>query len=201
MFTDPKRGNGLNESPICYATKKLWAIVCYYEIYKEITFKYFIENIEYFIKKYQFDWPTGKPYPKYSTACKWPSKYDYDECVQCFENKQLKFNTEKAANIHDKKHLPDTIDDYQNYDAYNREIRKELEKDNPDPNEIEKWEKLKELSWNRNRKRSGKDVQKVDVNADVHNTNENTLDIDNDLLEGLYAIYNRRDKEFSNESS
>ena len=61
--------------------------------------------------------------------------------------------------------------------------------------------KLKELSWNRNRKRSGKDVQKVDVNADVHNTNENTLDIDNDLLEGLYAIYNRRDKEFSNESS
>jgi len=98
MFTEPKRGGGLNESPTCYATKKLWAIVCFYEIYEDITFKYFIEHIEHFIKKYQFAWPEGKDYPKYSTACKWPSKYDYDECVRCYENKQLNFKIKKILN-------------------------------------------------------------------------------------------------------
>ena len=169
MFTEPKRGNGYNESPVCYATKQLWAIVCYYELYEDITFKYFIENIEYFIEKYKFDWPKGKPYPKYTTACLWPSKYDYQECVQCYENKKLKYDKEKADKIHEKKYLKDTISDFKNYDAYEEQIQKELAKDNPNPSEIEKWEHLKEKSMNRNDRRSGRDIQKIEkkVIADV----------------------------------
>ena len=194
MFTQPKRGNGLNESPICYATKQLWAIVCYYEIYKEITFKYFIENIDYFIKKYQFEWPKGKDYPKYSTACKWPSKYDYDECVRCYENKKLNYNTEKAESIHDKKYFKDTLSDFENYDSYDDLIKKELSEPCPDIYKIERLEKLKDIAWNRNQKRSGRDVQKIEsqINADVHSNNETLLDIDNELIKGFYDIYNRR---------
>jgi len=173
MFTEPKRTNGLKESPICYATKKLWAIVCYYEIYEDVTFKYFIEHIEHFIEKYHFDWPEGKKYPKYNNARKWPKKYDYQECVQCYENKRLEYDKEKADKIYDKKYLKDTLSDFKNYDAYERQIQKELAKDNPNPSEIEKWEHLKEKSMNRNDRRSGRDIKKIekkviaDVNSDV----------------------------------
>ena len=77
MFTEPKRGDGLNESKVCYATKQLWAITTFHDTYNEITFKYFIEHITEFIDKYGFDWPKGKKYPEYSTAKDWPKKYDY----------------------------------------------------------------------------------------------------------------------------
>jgi len=173
MFTEPKRGNGLNESPVCYATKKLWAIVCYYEIYEDITYKYFINNIEYFIKKYKFQWPEGKPYPKYTTACLWPSKYDYQECVQCYENKKLKYDKEKAELIHDKKYPQDTVSDFKNYDLYNREIEAELAKEDPDFKKIELLENLKDKVWNRNNKRSGRDVQKFEGNIKGNVKTEN----------------------------
>ncbi len=180
MFTEPKRGGGLNESPTCYATKKLWAIVCFYEIYEDITFKYFIEHIEHFIKKYQFAWPEGKDYPKYSTACKWPSKYDYDECVRCYENRQLNFNTEKAEKIHDKKYFQDTLSDFKNYDAYDELIQQELQEPTPNVYRLERLENLKDKAWARNLKRSGKDVQKVENkvtgNVTTHNTSVHDFD-------------------------
>ena len=173
MFTKPKRGKGFNESPVCYATKQLWAIVCFYEIYEDITFKYFIEHIEDFIKKYKFDWPKGKPYPNYKTACLWPSKYDYKECVQCYENYKLNYNTEKADSIHDKKYLTDTVSDFKHYDKYDKLIDEELNNSEPDFKKIEQLENLKERVWNRNIKRSGRDVKKIEgninsnINADV----------------------------------
>ena len=80
---------------------------------------------------------------------------------------------EKADKIHEKKYLKDTISDFKNYDAYEKQIQKELAKDNPNPSEIEKWEHLKEKSMNRNDRRSGRDIQKIekkviaDVNTDV----------------------------------
>lgn len=177
MFTEPKRGNGYNESELSYATKRLWAIVNYYELYEKITFEYFIKNIQEFIEKYEFDWPEPKPgkdkYPKYDTAKEWPSKYDYDSCVQCFENYQLNYDKEKADKIHEKRYFKDTLSDFKNYDAYEEQIQKELSKDNPNPSEIEKWEHLKEKSMNRNDRRSGRDVKKIEaninsnINADV----------------------------------
>ena len=173
MFTEPKRGNGYNESELSYATKRLWAIVNYYEIYKKITFQYFINHIEFFIKKYEFDWPEPKPgkdkYPKYDTAKEWPSKYDYASCVQCFENYQLNFDKNKADSIYDKKSPQDTLSDFKNYDSYDSQIQKELKKENPNPSEIEKWEHLKDKSFNRSNRRSGRDVQKIvsKIDADV----------------------------------
>ena len=195
MFSERKNGNGLKESITCYATKRLWAIVKFYEIYEEINFKYFIENIEHFIKKYHFDWPEGKPYPKYSTAQAWPSKYDYDECVRCYEHKQLQINTQKVESIHDKKYYKDTLDDFKNYDAYNDLIYQELQKEDPDVNLIEKLEKLKGLSWERNRKRAGKDVQKVEGNIKNETTThvEGKVNmIDDNLYEVLNHAFNRR---------
>ena len=193
MFTKPKRGKGLNESPVCYATKQLWAIVCFYEIYEDITFKYFIEHIEHFIKKYKFDWPKGKPYPKYATACLWPSKYDYKECVQCYENYKLNYNTEKADSIHDKKHLTDTVSDFKHYDKYDKLIDEELSKSDPDFKKIEQLENLKEKVWNRNNKRCGRDVQKFEGNIKSENLNY-TVKSSQELDE----IYENRFKDFIN---
>lgn len=179
MFTEPKRGNGYNESPTCYATKQLWAIVCFYEIYEDITFKYFIEHIEEFIKKYHFDWPKGKKYPNYNNARKWPKKYDYAECVQCYENKKLNYNTEKADSIHDKKYLTDTVSDFKHYDKYDKLIDEELAKENPDFKKIEQLENLKERVWNRNIKRSGRDVKKIEGN--LNSNIKAAVDLNNNL--------------------
>jgi len=173
MFTEPKRGNGLNESPTCYATKQLWAIVCYYEIYEDINFKYFIEHIEHFIEKYHFDWPKNKPYPKYNNARKWPKKYDYQECVQCYENKKLNFNSEKANAIHDKKYFTDTVSDFKHYDRYDKLIDEELSKEEPDVNRLERLENLKDKAYARSTKRSGRDVQKFEGNIKGNVKTEN----------------------------
>jgi len=202
MFTEPKRGNGLNESPVCYATKQLWAIVCFYEIYEDVTFKYFIEHIDHFVEKYHFAWPDGKPYPKYNNARKWPRKYDYDECVQCYENKRLNFDSKKAEAIHDKKYSQDTISDFKNYDAYDELIAKELAKEHPDTKEIERLESLKDKVWNRNLKRSGRDIQKFEgkLNADVNAKNHNDYNFDNDTLEVLSHAFQRRDRQSTDES-
>lgn len=166
MFTEPKRGNGYNESELCYATKRLWAIVNYYELYETITYEYFINHIEKFIKKYEFDWPEPRPgkdkYPNYATAKAWPSKYDFQECVQCYENYQLKFDSKKANAIHDKKYSQDTISDFKNYDSYNEAIQNELDQENPDYKKIELLENLKDRVWTRNLKRSGRDVKKFE---------------------------------------
>ena len=183
MFTEPKRGNGLNESELSYATKRLWAIVCYYEIYKPPTFENFIKNIQKYITKYEFDWPKPKPgkdkYPKYDTAKEWPSKYDYKSCVQCFENYQLNIDKKEVDLIHDKKYPQDTKSDFKNYDAYDEEIRKELAKDEPDFKKIELLENLKDKVWNRNNKRSGRDVKKIEGN--INSKIKAAIDLNNDL--------------------
>ena len=194
MFTEPKRGNGYRESELCYATKKLGAIVNYYEIYEKITFEYFINHIEKFIKKYEFDWPEPKPgkdkYPKYATAKEWPSKYDYASCVQCFENYQLNFDKNKADSIYDKKSPQDTISDFKNYDAYEEQIQKELSKDNPDPTVIDKWENLKDRCLNRNAKRTGRDVQKFEGKIKSENLNMNIPTTEEALKENEDTISN-----------
>lgn len=201
MFTEPKRGNGLRESELCYATKRLWAIVCYYEIYEKITFEYFINNIEHFINKYEFDWPKPKPgkdeYPNYATAKEWPSKYDYKSCVQCFENYQLNYDKEKADSIYDKKYSQDTISDFQNYDSYDKEIKKELSKESPDFKKISLLEDLKDRAWNRSNKRSGRDIKKFEgkiegnVNAEIeHDFTKYTTDDVKDFLKKLRSDSN-----------
>lgn len=166
MFTAPIKEDGLRESAQCYATKQLWSIVCYYEFYEEITFKYFIINIEYFIKKYEFPWPENKSYPKYDTAKDWPKKYRYDECVQHYENKKLGYDSEKAEAIFDKKYFNDTVSDFKNYDAYQKLIEKELTKSNPDLVKISRLEGLKSTAYGRNERRSGRNVQKFEHTVD-----------------------------------
>ena len=167
MFTAPIREEGKRESAQCYATKQLWSIVSYHELYEEITFKYFIENIEDFIIKYEFDWPENKSYPKYATAKSWPNKYEYAECVQHYENKKLGIDSEKAESIFDKKYLGDTVSDFKNYDAYQKLIEKELRKNEPDLTTISKLEALKNAAYGRNERRSGKNVQKFEITQDV----------------------------------
>ena len=168
MFTAPIREEGLRESEQCYATKQLWSIVCYYEFYEQITFKYFINNIEKFIKKYEFPWP-DKPYPKYGTAKEWPRKYRFDECVQHYENKKLNYDSDKAEAIFDRKFFGDTVSDFKNYDAYQKLIEKELRNPDPDLIKIGRLESLKNAAYGRNERRSGKNVQKFEgtINADV----------------------------------
>jgi hypothetical protein len=173
MFTEPKRGDGLNESKVCYATKQLWAITTFHDTYNEITFKYFIEHITEFIDKYGFDWPKGKKYPEYSTAKDWPQKYDYQECVQCYENHKLGNSKKEAGLIYDKKYLSDTITDFKKIDRLNeRHLQLEMEESTSDVDNTYRKAKLEEeinSIWHRIRERLNLDKEDT--------TNDNTVSI------------------------
>ena len=163
MFTEPKRGNGYNESAICYATKQLWAITSFYDTYNEITYKYFIEHIEEFIEKHGFDWPKGKKYPEYSTAKDWPKKYDYEECRQHYQNKKLGTSKKDADTIYDKKYLSDTITDFKKIDRLNKrhEELEEIERTTGEDQTYRKAKNEEEINsiWHRIRERLEKDKE------------------------------------------
>jgi hypothetical protein len=163
MFTEPKRGDGLNESKVCYATKQLWAITTFHDTYNEITFKHFIEHIGEFIEKYGFDWPKGKKYPEYGTAKDWPQKYDYQECVECYENHKLGNSKKEADLIFDKKYLSDTITDFKRIDRLNKrhETLEEIEDQTGEDQTYRKAKIEEEINsiWNRICVRLGKDKE------------------------------------------
>ena len=162
MFTKPKRGGGLNESKVCYATKQLWAITTFYDTYNEITYKYFIEHITEFIEKYEFDWPEGKKLPEYSTAKEWPSKYDYQECVDCYKNHKLGTLKADADLIYDKKYLQDTITDFKKIDRLNKRHEElELLEDDDVDHTYRKAKIEEEINsiWHRIRERLDKDKE------------------------------------------
>lgn len=155
MFTEPKRDNGLKEPKMSYDTKKLWAIVKFNDFYEEITFKHFIKNIEHFIKIYEFEWEHDK-YPNLGTAQNWYPKYDYNECVECYENYQLENSPRKAEKLWTKRVLNDTISDYKSVDDCNKNIKKLRQEPKPNVYAIAKEEETRDRIYNRIQGRLGK---------------------------------------------
>lgn len=169
MFTEPKRGNGLNESKICYSTKKLWAITHYNDFYHKITFKHFINNIKHFIEIYQFDWDKSLGYPNYSTACRWYKKYDFKACEECYENYQLGHNQKEAQKLYDKRYFNDTSTDYQRLDETAKNIDELRSQSHPNVYAIAKEEETYDRIAGRIQDRLGRKSERyeVDMKANV----------------------------------
>lgn len=199
MFTEPKRGNGLNESKLCYATKRLWAIVRYYDFYHKITFKQFIKDIQHFIEIYEFPWEL-EDYPKYATAKDWYHKYDFDSCVKCYEDYQLGHSHKEAQLLYDKRYFTDTSTDYQRLDETAKNIDNLREQGNPNVYALAKEEETYDRIFNRIQERLGRKKETYKVETENTNLNINTETITTEQVlkdneDTITRFINRRLKE------
>ena len=180
MFTEPKRTDGLKEPKMSYDTKRLWAIVSFYDFYDEITFKKFIQEIEHFIKIYDFPWEYDT-YPNYGTASNWSYKYDYQECVECYEDYQLNNSHKKAQKLYDKRYFNDTTIDYQRLDETAKNIDTLRSQSSPNVYALAKEEETYDRIFNRIQERLGRRKETYKVEAEVESTGETQLNINGNL--------------------